>query len=251
MITVTFVKERKFETVISDLPNFFEVSKSVASNYPFWLVFSSILILLAAMLMFNNNLVYYSKYALDLHSYQGLILGVLNGVTFIAVPAWAYIALKLGKKNTWLTAMAALFIGFLLFYYLPINGLNELLYVLAFIGLANGATGVLFWSMLPDTIEFGEWKTGIRTESSLYGFMTFAQKGAIAIAAFILGIVLTSIGFEPNEVQSAQTISDLKTLMTLIPIVGICISFILMWFYPIDKKFHSQLIADIQNRGIS
>jgi GPH family glycoside/pentoside/hexuronide:cation symporter len=160
--------------------------------------------------MFNNNLVYYSKYALDLHSYQGLILGVLNGVTFIAVPAWAYIALKLGKKNTWLTAMAALFIGFLLFYYLPINGLNELLYVLAFIGLANGATGVLFWSMLPDTIEF-----------------------------------------EPNEVQSAQTISDLKTLMTLIPIVGICISFILMWFYPIDKKFHSQLIADIQNRGIS
>jgi GPH family glycoside/pentoside/hexuronide:cation symporter len=175
----------------------------------------------------------------------------LNGVTFIAVPAWAYIALKLGKKNTWLTAMAALFIGFLLFYYLPINGLNELLYVLAFIGLANGATGVLFWSMLPDTIEFGEWKTGIRTESSLYGFMTFAQKGAIAIAAFILGIVLTSIGFEPNEVQSAQTISDLKTLMTLIPIVGICISFILMWFYPIDKKFHSQLIADIQNRGIS
>ena len=105
--------------------------------------------------------------------------------------------------------------------------------------------------MLPDTIEFGEWKTGIRTESSLYGFMTFAQKGAIAIAAFILGIVLTSIGFEPNEVQSAQTISDLKTLMTLIPIVGICISFILMWFYPIDKKFHSQLIADIQNRGSS
>jgi GPH family glycoside/pentoside/hexuronide:cation symporter len=78
--------------------------------------------------------------------------------------------------------------------------------------------------------------------------MTFAQKGAIAIAAFILGMVLTSIGFEPNEVQSAQTISDLKTLMTLIPIVGICISFILMWFYPIDKKFHNQLITDIQNR---
>ena len=37
MITVTFVKERKFESIKSDLPNFFEVSKSVASNYPFGL----------------------------------------------------------------------------------------------------------------------------------------------------------------------------------------------------------------------
>jgi GPH family glycoside/pentoside/hexuronide:cation symporter len=201
--------------------------------------------------MFNNNLVYYSKYALDFHEYQWAILGTLNGITFLAVPAWAYVALKIGKKNTWLIAMILLLLGFIGFYYFSISGLIQLLFVLAFIGFANGATGVLFWSMLPDTIEFGEWKTGIRTESSLYGFMTFAQKGAIAIAAFILGMVLTGIGFEPNEVQSAQTISDLKTLMTLIPITGICISFILMWFYPIDKKFHSQLIADIQNRGIS
>ena len=68
---------------------------------------------------------------------------------------------------------------FLIFYFYPISELNELLYILGFIGFANGATGVLFWSMLPDTIEYGEWRTGIRTESSLYGFMTFAQKGAL------------------------------------------------------------------------
>jgi GPH family glycoside/pentoside/hexuronide:cation symporter len=86
---------------------------------------------------------------------------------------------------------------------------------LAFIGFANGATGVLFWSMLPDTIEYGEWKTGIRTESSLYGFMTFAQKGAIAFAAVILGMILTNIGFEPNEVQTEQTLESLKDLMSL------------------------------------
>ena len=247
-ITVSFVKERNFETEKSELPNFIEVSKSVANNYPFWLVFSAILILLATMLMFNNNLVYYSKYALDLHSYQGLILGVLNGITFLAVPLWAYVALKMGKRKTWLTAMIGLLLGFLLFYFLPINGLSELLPILAFIGLANGATGVLFWSMLPDTIEFGEWKSGIRTESSLYGFMTFAQKGAIAIAAFILGIVLTGIGFEPNQDQSQQTIINLKALMTLIPLIGILISFILIWFYPIDKAFHTKLINDIENR---
>jgi len=66
--------------------------------------------------------------------------------------------------------------------------------------------------MLPDTIEYGEWKSGIRTESSLYGFMTFAQKGAIAIAVFILGIALTNIGFEPNQEQSSRNNRSFKEL---------------------------------------
>jgi GPH family glycoside/pentoside/hexuronide:cation symporter len=84
--------------------------------------------------------------------------------------------------------------------------------------------------MLPDTIEYGEWKTGIRTESSLYGFMTFAQKGAIAFAAVILGMILTNIGFEPNEVQTEQTLESLKNLMSLIPLIGVFISFVLVYF---------------------
>ena len=105
--------------------------------------------------------------------------------------------------------------------------------------------------MLPDTIEYGEWKTGVRTESSLYGFMTFAQKGAIAFAALLLGMVLTQIGFEPNEIQSEQTLSGLKFVMTWIPLIGIFISFILVSFYPIDKSFHKKLINEIEIRKLN
>jgi GPH family glycoside/pentoside/hexuronide:cation symporter len=146
--------------------------------------------------------------------------------------------------------MSFLLVGFLIFYLYPITNLNELLYILAFIGIGNGATGVLFWSMLPDTIEYGEWKSGIRTESSLYGFMTFAQKGAIAIAALILGIALTKIGFEPNQVQTEETLAGLKFLMSWIPLTGVCLSFVLVYFYPIDKAFHEKLIQDIQEKRL-
>lgn len=250
-ITVFFVKERKFEFSKDQLPSFKKVSQAVATNYPFWIVFGSILILVSTALMFNNNLIYFVKYCLDLHAYQGLILGVSSGSAFLSIPFWAYIALKIGKKNSWIISMTILSIGYLIFYYYPITTVNELLYILAFIGIGNGATGILFWSMLPDTIEYGEWKTGIRTESSLYGFMTFAQKGAIAFAALILGFALTSIGFEPNQQQTDETLKGLKTLMSLIPLVGVCISIVLVYFYPIDKTFHKKLIQDIQDRKIS
>ena len=250
LITVHYVQERPFKFSKEELPSFLKVFKSVSSNYPFWIVFSAILILISTYLMFNNNLIYFSKYALGFHEYQGLILGVMSGSTLLAIPLWAYFAIKLGKKNTWMLSMIFLFIGFSIFYIYPIVELQELLYILCFIGFGNGATGVLFWSMLPDTIEYGEWKTGIRTESSLYGFMTFAQKGAIAIAAVILGIILTNIGFEPNKEQTQETLSSLKALMSLIPLIGVLISLVLVYFYPIDKNLHKKLIEDIENRKI-
>ena len=168
----------------------------------------------------------------------------------MAIPFWAYAALKIGKRNSWMAAMALLLVGFLVFYFYPIASLNELLLILGFIGIGNGATGVLFWSMLPDTIEYGEWKTKVRTESSLYGFMTFAQKGAIAFAAILLGMALTQIGFEPNQVQSDETLAGLKLIMTWIPLTGILISFILVSFYPIDKSFHQKLINEIEERKL-
>ena len=250
-ITVRFVKERKFKFSQAEIPSFLRVAKSVAKNYPFWIVFGSILILGSTSIMFNNNLIYFVKYSLDLHEYQGLILGVSSGAALLAIPFWTYAALKIGKRNSWMAAMALLLVGFLVFYFYPINSLNELLLVLGFIGIGNGATGVLFWSMLPDTIEYGEWKTGVRTESSLYGFMTFAQKGAIALAAILLGMALTQIGFEPNQIQSEETLSGLKFIMTWIPVTGIFISFVLVSFYPIDKSFHQKLINQIESRKIS
>ena len=249
-ITVRFVKEREFNFTSAQIPSFLKVSKSVANNYPFWIVFASILILGSTSIMFNNNLIYFVKYSLDLHEYQGLILGVSSGTALLAIPFWAYAALKIGKRNSWMAAMALLLIGFLIFYLYPITSLVELLLVLGFIGIGNGATGILFWSMLPDTIEYGEWKTGVRTESSLYGFMTFAQKGAIAFAAILLGMALTLIGFEPNEIQSDETLAGLKFIMTWIPLTGILISFVLVSFYPIDKSFHQKLINEIEERKL-
>ena len=248
-VTVYSVREKVDEIVTSNLPNFVSITKTVATNYPFWIVFGCILILGSTGVMFNKNLIYFVKYGLELHEYQGLILGVSSGASFLSLPFWAYLALKIGKRETWLISMTIAFIGLLLFFYYPIASLNELLILLALIGVGNGAGGVLFWSMLPDTVEYGEWKSGIRTESSLYGFMTFAQKSSIAVAALILGFLLSGIGFEPNQLQSEETISGMKFMMSWIPICGIIISLVLMYFYPISTKFHGELLQRIKERN--
>jgi GPH family glycoside/pentoside/hexuronide:cation symporter len=223
-----------------------EAAKAVGKNGPFWLVFSATLIVGITTIFFGNNLIYYTKYALNLHEYQGTILFTSGIVAFLSIPVWWIISNNIGKKLTWLISSSITLIALLVFYLYEINTLTELLFLVAFIGFGSGAGGILFWSMLPDTIEYGEVHTGVRSESSLYGFMTFAQKGSVAFAIIILGLVLDFIGFQANEVQSATTISNMKAIMTLIPSIGIALSLVIIYFYPIDAKMHKDLLRQLQ-----
>ena len=165
-----------------------EAAQAVAKNGPFWLVFSATLIVGITTIFFGNNLIYYTKYALNLHEHQGTILFTSGIIAFLSIPIWWVISNRIGKKLTWLISSSVTLIALISFYLYPISQLNELLVLVGFIGFGSGAGGILFWSMLPDTIEYGEVHTGVRSESSLYGFMTFAQKGSIAFAIIILGL---------------------------------------------------------------
>ena len=223
-----------------------EAAKAVGKNGPFWLVFSATLIVGITTIFFGNNLIYFTKYALNLHEHQGTILFTSGIVAFLSIPIWWIISNNVGKKLTWLISSSITLVALLVFHLYEINTLTELLFLVAFIGFGSGAGGILFWSMLPDTIEYGEVHTGVRSESSLYGFMTFAQKGSIAFAIIILGLVLDFIGFQANEVQSATTISNMKAIMTLIPSIGIALSLVIIYFYPIDAKMHKDLLRQLQ-----
>ena len=128
-VTIKSVRERKFEFNKEKLPSFNKVAKSVANNYPFWIVFCSILILGATAIMFNKNLIYFVKYSLNMHDYQGLILGVLGATAFISIPFWSFLALKIGKKNAWLFSMSILFSGLIVFYLYPISNISESLFL--------------------------------------------------------------------------------------------------------------------------
>ncbi len=227
-----------------------DAARAIGKNKPFWLVFSATLIVGITTIFFGNNLIYYTKYALDLHEHQGTILFTSGIVAFLSIPIWWIISNRLGKKITWLISSSITLSSLILFYLYDIKTLNELLFLVAFIGFGSGAGGILFWSMLPDTIEYGEVHTGVRSESSLYGFMTFAQKGSIAIAVLILGWVLDAIGYQANQAMSVTTIDNMKIIMTLIPILGISCSLIIIYFYPIDSKMHKDLLKQLQKEEI-
>ena len=56
-------------------------------------------------------------------------------------------------------------------------------------------------------------------------------------------------GFEANQVQSAETISSMKTIMSIIPAFGVALSIVVIYFYPIDTDTHKELLEHIKNKN--
>jgi GPH family glycoside/pentoside/hexuronide:cation symporter len=111
-----------------------------------------------------------------------------------------------------------------------------------------GAFAITFWGMLPDTVEYGEWKTGSRVESMIFGFATFAQKSAVALSALILGVLLDVIGYQAGAVQSEVTLSGLRMIIVFVPLVGVIASAACIYFYPLSPQRHAEIVSALEAR---
>ena len=138
-------------------------------------------------------------------------------------------------------------IGLVVFALIPVNQ-SQAYIVVAICGLGASAFPLTLWSMLPDTVEYGEWQSGVRAESFVFGLVSLAQKIALGIAVGLLGFLLESIGFSANQAQTPETLQSLIYIMTLIPAFGALLSAVIIWFYPLNNQMHSKIVEEIENR---
>ncbi|PTA40038.1 MFS transporter, partial [Escherichia coli] len=102
---------------------------------------------------------------------------------------------------------------------------------------------------VPDTVDYGEWKTGIRAEGSVYTGYTFFRKISAALAGFLPGIMLTQIGYVPNIAQSDATLQGLRQLIFIWPCALAIIAALTMgFFYTLNEKRFALIIEEINQR---
>jgi glycoside/pentoside/hexuronide:cation symporter, GPH family len=102
--------------------------------------------------------------------------------------------------------------------------------------------------MLPDTVEYGEWKTGIRDEGIIFGVNQLALKTASGIGISLLGIALEMIHYQANQVQSPETLQAIPQLVILLPLGLTILSAISIVYYPINKHIHGRLVRILEWR---
>jgi GPH family glycoside/pentoside/hexuronide:cation symporter len=125
---------------------------------------------------------------------------------------------------------------------------NVILALILLQGTGTAAFHLTFWSMLPDTVEYGEFRGGVRTEGVIFGLVTFAQKTALGLGIGALGVLLDFIGYQANEEQSASTLNNIRFLFTLVPAGFALAAGALIALYPIDAQLHGRLVRVLEYR---
>ena len=220
-------------------------------NNAFWLLFSAVFASALGASIANKALVYYVTYVVGDKELVSPLLALYLLSTGVAVPIWAWVAQRYSKRDVWLAGaiFGAFLQGFLLILapaeFLP------LLVLICLSGLCNAAFITMFWAMLPDTVEFGEWRSGFRDEGIVFGLNQLALKAASGIGVGLLGILLGQIGYVANEMQTAETLEGLRWLSFGVPLGAAMITIATIWKYPITNNRHRVLVKVLRRKNFA
>ena len=104
------------------------------------------------------------------------------------------------------------------------------------------------WAMVSDTIDYGEWKTGYRTEGLVNSACSFGWKIGNGLGSALLGLILEIGGYVGTAaVQSAEALEAIEFSFIWVPVMVYVSGLVIMYFFKLDKEF-PQIIKDLENR---
>ena len=197
----------------------------------------------------GGSTVYYAKDILGDKNLVGTINGIFNIVQICGMFFIAMMIKKFGKRNIFALGLVLDIIGMLILNYS--NGVMSLIIISSVIrGLGNACGGATMWAMVSDTIDYGEWKTGYRTEGLVNSACSFGWKIGNGIGSALLGLILEAGGYVGTAITQTETaLFSIEICFIWIPIAIYVIGLVIMSFYHLDKEFPA-IIRDLNNRII-
>ena len=110
------------------------------------------------------------------------------------------------------------------------------------IALGGTPIAVLGWAMIPDTVEYAQWKLGLRADGAIFSFASFFQKLAKAMGGAGVAAALAYAGYVANADQSQESLNAIHNLMTLAPAGIMVVMIVAARFYSLDATRHSEMI---------
>jgi melibiose permease len=225
-----------------------------------------LLVVMVAVVIFNFALyitstmaLYFFKYdlnragAMDAESLQFLLtvfLGVGGFFQISSMLIYPLLVKFLRRRQVFnLTIILAItgYIGLLLTSFFFNNNLYILFPVAVIVFIGFGFSTVLQTVLLTDTVEYGQWKIGHRSESITFSVQTFVVKLATGLASGVVGIGLTIVGFKADLVQEMTTVYGMRVIMFIIPILALLIAlYIFNKYHTLDEGKYNQIVRDLK-----
>ena len=239
--------ENEGEVQTEDVP-FVTGIKALFKN-KYWIMMTGMLALFFLMYSVNGGAtVYYAKDILGDKNLVSTINGIFNIVQICGMFFISMLVKKFGKRNVFALGLVLDIVGMLV---LNFSGGSMAIIVVSSVirGIGNACGGATMWAMVSDTIDYGEWKTGCRTEGLVNSACSFGYKIGNGIGSALLGLILEIGGYVGTAaVQTESALTSIKVCFVWIPILVYACGLVIMKFYHLDKEFDG-IIADLKARA--
>ena len=116
----------------------------------------------------------------------------------------------------------------------------------ALIGMSLAGFILIVDIIISEVIDEDEVKTGTRREGIYFGGNAFVCRLAIALEAFLIGMVFQASGYNPYVFsQTSEFLLGLRWLIAGFPIIALGLAFVLIWFYPISDSDEQKLEQEV------
>lgn len=211
-----------------------------------WRILSgAALFVLLGMVMRSTLAIYYVKYYLGKEELitQFVTVGMLGNILGCALAVFlakhvckvkAYIALQLISAT----------ICVLSYFILPEQVTLAFIAYFAWSFLLQMATPLL-WAKIADTVDYGQWKTGIRITGMTYASVVFFIKLGLAIGGACAGWLLAYYGYQADIQQSEQAMQGILLSFTIFPALAFVVVALIMRKYTLVDTRVNQIQSEL------
>ena len=197
--TVLTAKERVHRAV----PNvtFKQSMDTLKGNKPLLMLCLSSFFFLSGYLALTSVQLYYLRDVLgrlDLYPVLSITQLVL---TFVLAAFMPRLVRNIGKKRVYIYSSLLTVIGGIIIFFDPgraRSGSASAACVISLVGVL--AVSIVVWALEADTVEYGEWKTGVRTEGITYALFSFTRKTGQAVGGALAAYALALGGYKSGAV---------------------------------------------------
>lgn len=197
---------------------------------------------------------YYMQYLygnIDMYAILAAVCGVAQLAALMIFPLFSK---KHDRRQLYTGATLLVVAGYALFFFAERSiVLIAISAVLLFVGQAF--IQLLMLMFLADTIEYGQWKLGRRSESITFSIQPLVNKIGGALSTGLISISIMLAGIKSSGSDVAATAIDasgkltIKLAMLLIPLLLIVAGYVIyLKKYKISKEFYEQMLAELKQR---
>jgi len=219
-------------------------------NNPPLVVLSLVFITAFGIMAIGNSAgTYFMQYNLG----RGDLVGEYNVISalpaLLILPFMPALRKQFGKKGLLYLALTISFIGYMGLFLIPASQITLIFIAQTIRSIGFCVVGAFIWSLIPEAITFGEWKSGKRISGIANALIGFFFKFGLALGGFVPGIVLAKTGFDADlATQSDSALLGIRLILAAIPgLLVLALMFIVSKYKLTDEQL-LQYAEDIELR---